>query len=632
MSFLELLEPEEFVGRHWHRLVGDAASYPSYPNAAVAFEEVCDVLSIYFRGLGGAGGIRLAASQQRISRHRLSFRQRLGSMAEKLDRPTFDGETLTLPPHIDLFDDPALNRDAYFWLAAFFVHLPFASPTDADPLRRDLLFIEAARQTTQTPLAACPGLAPRYHRLRDALLAARPIRRLPETEAAVEDLIRNLLNGQASPALLKTALSSHQAPPRYRAFLPVPLWGEIVNRPLQSAFDDPPEETEGGSMEEDDRKRAAERRKLDQTEREDAIILNRFEKMLSFSEMVNLNRATDDDEDENAKQVADAMDEITVSAHKKRTASKLKLDLDLAPNAVDAQTLIGEHLYPEWDYRAGSYHKDHCAVFVQPAPENGENWTPDAGQKRRIRQVRRQFEALRPKRQIHHRQVDGSELDMDALVRSRCDFAASGAASNRIYSAVRNNERDMAVALLVDVSLSTDAWIEGQRVLDVEKEALTALSHGLAACGDDHAIYAFTSRKRKFVRIEEVKGFDAINTAIVDRRIAALKPGYYTRMGAAIRHTARELAKRPNRHRLMLVLTDGKPNDVDHYEGRYGLEDTRRAILDARRNGLTVFGVTVDSQARDYFPHLFGRGAYHIVGHIGKLPAALPKIYGQLIK
>ncbi|RAI32099.1 VWA domain-containing protein, partial [Rhodoplanes roseus] len=89
----------------------------------------------------------------------------------------------------------------------------------------------------------------------------------------------------------------------------------------------------------------------------------------------------------------------------------------------------------------------------------------------------------------------------------------------------------------------------------------------------------------------------------------------YTRMGAAIRHVAAGLKERPQRHRLLLLLTDGKPNDIDYYEGRYGIEDTRMAIREARKDGIRVFGVTVDEAARDYFPYLFGRGAYAIVPH-----------------
>jgi nitric oxide reductase NorD protein len=196
----------------------------------------------------------------------------------------------------------------------------------------------------------------------------------------------------------------------------------------------------------------------------------------------------------------------------------------------------------------------------------------------------------------------------------------------------RPQAHDLAVTILVDVSLSTDAWFDDLRVLDVEKQALQILAHGLSACGDAHEILTFTSRRRDWVRIETVKAFDEAMSATIEARIAALKPGYYTRMGAAIRHAAARLVERPNRRKLLIVLTDGKPNDVDHYEGRFALEDSRRAVGEARRSGISVFGVTVDREARSYVPVIFGQNGYAVVSNIGRLPAALPAIYRGLVR
>ena len=114
-------------------------------------------------------------------------------------------------------------------------------------------------------------------------------------------------------------------------------------------------------------------------------------------------------------------------------------------------------------------------------------------------------------------------------------------------------------------------------------------------------------------------------------RIANLRPGYYTRLGAAIRHVAASLRERPSQRRLLLVLTDGKPNDLDHYEGRYGVEDTARAVREARRLGHAVFGITIDRKAHAYFPHMFGQNAFAIIAHIGALTRALPLIYRHMV-
>jgi nitric oxide reductase NorD protein len=251
--------------------------------------------------------------------------------------------------------------------------------------------------------------------------------------------------------------------------------------------------------------------------------------------------------------------------------------------------------------------------------------------RRHIRQVRRRFEVLRPRHERMRAQADGHDLDLDALVRARCDLRAGSGTLDRVHVAMRPQGHDLAVTLLVDVSLSTDAWVDGHRVLDVEKEALLVLAHGLSACGDHHSILTFTSRRRAWVRLETVKAFGEPMSGAVERRIGALRPGYYTRIGAAVRHASAELARQPQRKKLLLVLTDGKPNDVDHYEGRFAVEDTRKSVQEARRLGIAVFGVTVDATAQSYFPTLFGRGGYAIVGNIRRLPAALPAIYRQVV-
>ncbi|CAA6604793.1 Protein NorD [Rhodospirillaceae bacterium LM-1] len=641
MSLHDLIDPEEFVGRHWHRLVGNAASYAHYPDEAVLLNGIRPMLAVFFRALGGSRGIQLAGSGDSNSAHRLTFRQRLGMQAERLSRPTLDTQLLTLPASIDLFPDRALNRDLYIWLAAYFAHAaPHSALENENPLVSDLAFLRQARATTKRALDALPGLKPLHARLCEAALAARPVRRLPRMEAAVEAVVIGLLGGnppdKAKARECWAIVEGGQtftlpSPSSYRSFLPVPLWGEIVNTVPILRLDN--DEIEQGAKEEEEesKKRKAKRERYDQADRKDPLALNPFEKILSLAMMINVSRPIDDDDEEEARKAAEEIDEITVTTHERKAASKLKLDLDLGIDAVDPTPIRAKLTYPEWDWRRQSYLQDYCAVLQGMAKEEGELWKPDAAASQRIRQVRRQFEALRPKREVFRRQPDGNDIDMDAMVRFRCDKAAGGTENANVYLDARNAARDMAVMFLVDVSLSTDSWVENRRVLDVEKEALTILTHGLEACGDSHAIMTFTSRKRDHVRIETVKGFQEPLSELVLKRIAALKPGYYTRIGAAIRHATDILNQQPHRHRLLVVLTDGKPNDADHYEGRYGVEDTRRAVQESRRAGAAVFGITVDRKAQDYFPHIFGRGSYHIVGHIGRLPAALPKIYRQLV-
>jgi nitric oxide reductase NorD protein len=635
----DFLELEETVGRAWHRLVGDAASYPRHPEHAVTLTETEGSLSVLFRGCGGEAAVQLAATSARTSRHRLTWRQRIGVGEERLAHPGRDGSNLFLPERIDLFPDRAINRALYHWLAAYFAMVPTATIDEPDPLRRDILVLRRAMTTSAATLKAFPGLRASHHELCRALAAARPSRALPKTEAGMENIVRALLGVARPPpgplwrAVIGDGDLPQRSPKSYQPILPVPLWGDAWTRDEETADgadnnDDTPRPAASTG---DGRRRSAVRERKDEGgNRRDPFALNRFEKILAMAEMVNVERPADEDEDEHAERAADELEEITVSRRTGAPATRLRFDLDLPPEAVDRTPLSAEFTYPEWDYRRGAHLPNHCRVVAQIAPEDGERWRPDDATRRHVRRVRRQFEALRPRHAPLRAQPDGSELDLDALVRARSELRAGHGAGDRVYLSSKANGRDLAVTFLIDVSLSTDAWVDDHRVLDVEKEALFVLAHGLSACGDDHAILTFTSRRRSWVRIETVKDFAEPMSAAIERRIGALRPGYYTRIGAAVRHASRQLGERPNRKKLLIVLTDGKPNDVDHYEGRFGIEDSRHAIREARRAGIAVFGITIDRTAQSYFPALFGRSGYTVLRNVSHLPMALPRIYRQL--
>lgn len=641
-SFFEV---EELAGELWHRWASRAISYPRYPEAAVSLDAIEGSLAVFFRAMGGPGAIALSAVEARASGHRLTFRQKLGFDREQIEMAFLDEDQLLLPPRMDCFPSRELNRGAYYWLTALLTLLPEPNPA-LSPLAADIAWLRAIRAGEHRLETLFPGLAGTGQACRAHLLSVRPAQRLPAWEDAVDHAIRVMLGEQPDPntdsrqwllARIEPGVTVGElpvTPTGYRPPLPVPFWGQ--RRPGHHAstpkVPDEPEDDprQGATPEAEGGKRQATRRRQDQSERDDPLALNIFEKMLSWTEMVNVNRPVEDENEEDARKAAEQIDEITLSPHREKTASRLKVELDLTPDAPEIGALTGPVTYPEWHYRKGRYLSDQCRVHPAVQSQEGEDWTPDESTRRRIRRVQRQFEALQPQRQWLREQPDGDEFDMDALIRNRCDTRATGNGSERIHQALLTQTRDLAVTLLVDTSLSTESWLEDRRVLDVEKEALLVLCHGLAACGDDFSIHGFTSRRRHNVEVTTIKGFHERADDTVRRRIQALKPGHYTRMGTAIRHVSQELAQRGNRNRLLLVLTDGKPNDTDYYEGRYALEDTRKAVLEARQQDVRTFGITIDREARQYFPWVFGRGAYHIVQRPEQLSAALPGIYQQI--
>ena len=639
MGHIEIIpwEPEETVGKLWHGLASRFDPPQDFPQAAATLESMRERIGVMFRGLGGDASVEIKAVTQEESRHRLSFRRRLAASAERVARASFDGEALRLPLELAVFPEYRDNEALYLWLAASTAHVCAGTQED-DPFRADLAAIGAALTTTRATLTAAPGLRPLWQRLAAAHLAQRNRPHLHGAEAKMEMLVRHLLGAPEAPEPALLAALDHlpdnwRAPRGYRPFLPVPLWVDL--RALATSA---PSEVEvvptGGDPEDasDGSARRARRRKADQAERKDSTILYKFEAMLSWAEFLNINRRVEDDDFDNAKKAAEDHDEITLGQVSKAPATRLKLHLDLAPEDVDRERIADIFTYPEWDARAGAYLPDHTRVLAAPVVLDADQQTSfDEAAQRRIRAVRRQFEALRPAKIVRHAQPDGDELDLDATLRSVADLRATGRGSHRIWQQARSEQRDLAVSILLDVSRSTESAVTGRAVIDIAREALTALAWGLHACGDRFAIQGFSSLRRDRVWLHGCKTFDEPMNAQVEQRIAALRPGFYTRLGAAIRHASAGLAQEAHVRRLLIVLTDGKPNDLDHYEGRHGIEDSAMAVREARRAGHAVYGITVDRDGQAWFPRLFGQGGFSVIRDPDRLVAALPDTYRHLV-
>ena len=628
-------EPEESVGKLWHAFASRLDGDPIHDGARVSLSEVAGRLAVLFRGLGGDPAVEIKPVAEETSHHRLSLLRRLGTWAETAPRASFDGATLRLPETLAAFPDPRANAALYLWLAAAAVALKDQTPTDAqDPLQADLAAIALAQAMTKAALQFAPGYRKLHADLAEATLLFRRTRSLPPVEAAVEARIRAALGADVTLPPLPA-----KAPRGYRPFKPVALWPDL--RPLARsehsavearATEGPPEESEEKTA------RKARRRKADQADRTDSFILHKFEAILSMTEFLNLNRRVEDDDEDTAKKAADDQEEIGLAQVSKAPATRLKLHLDLAPEDVDREQISGTFTYPEWDVRSASYLPSHARVLHSRAEASDATppFRADPRAAARIRAVRRQFEALRPSLVSMPGFPDGDVLDTERAVRARVDFLASGEGTDRVWRQTRPERRDLAVSILLDVSRSTESAIpghghDGRSVIDIEREALAALAWGLDACGDSFAIHAFSSLKRQRVFVQEVKGFAQAMSEEVEHRISALMPGHYTRLGAAVRHMSALLTKEARKRRLLLVITDGKPNDLDHYEGRHGIEDSRMAILEARRAGHSVFGITVDRDGKSWFPRLFGQGAFALIPHPEKLTQALPQIYRQLV-
>jgi nitric oxide reductase NorD protein len=294
--------------------------------------------------------------------------------------------------------------------------------------------------------------------------------------------------------------------------------------------------------------------------------------------------------------------------------------------------------YPEWDERAGRLRPRGVTVLVQPAPEGDATWADTVlrDQAALVRSVRSRFEPLRARRARLPRQRQGDELDVGACVAAYADRAAGQPGDERPYVATRPARRPLAIALLVDVSGSTDARVSEARddtrqIIDVEKEAVLLAGEALDALGDPFAVLTFSSRGAHAVRVHTVKGFAERHDATVRRRVSAMRPAGNTRLGAAIRHTTALLAAQRAGHRLLLLLSDGRPNDMDGYQGRYAVEDARQAVHEARALGVFPFCLTVDREESEYLPHIFGAAGHTVLRRPDQLPVALVRAVRQLL-
>lgn len=282
--------------------------------------------------------------------------------------------------------------------------------------------------------------------------------------------------------------------------------------------------------------------------------------------------------------------------------------------------------YPEWDWTQGAYLAHGATVRALPPVLGPQSWVDATLARHRghLAGIRRQFEALRPERVRLRRQTDGDELDLDACVEGRIDLRAGGVLRDGWYETRRPGRRSLALSLLVDASGSTDGWIGHQRrVIDVEREALLLVSIALHGLGEPFAIMAFSGEGPHGVTVRMLKDYHEAYDNEIALRIAALEPERYTRAGAAIRHATALLMKQPAAHRLLMLLSDGKPNDADHYDGRYGVEDMRQSVTEAQLQGIFPFCLTIDRQAPGYLPQVFSASHYALLPTPEQLPRVL---------
>ena len=305
--------------------------------------------------------------------------------------------------------------------------------------------------------------------------------------------------------------------------------------------------------------------------------------------------------------------------------------------------------YDEWDYLIGDYRRAWCRLREMPLGDAGPDFVIDTRRAYAglLAQVKRQFQLLKPEQfKTVKPLTDGEAIDLDSAVEALVDRRAGHALADKVYARRDKQDRSVAAVFLLDMSASTDDKIKNpdgraaddsepqRRIIDVEKEALVLMAEALDALGDAYAVYGFSGYGRDQVDAFMVKSFDEPYDRRIQGRIAAIEPHRSTRMGPVIRHAAAQLGRQEARLKALILLSDGYPQDFDYGQDRkskeYGLQDTTKALQEARLKAIHTFCITVDPSGHDYLRQMCPDRQYLVIDDMAELPQELPKVYRGL--
>ena len=668
-----MAEPEEviidaarhvtiFVSQLWHRPEREQDSSCTL----AAYKQRLELLlaAVY----GYDVGVKVAQKPAPASVLSRLFGNKSRPVVELRALPANDGRQIFLPAQLSSTAPLQLFRVLALQQAGRARRRTASTGILPDELTQDLFFLSEAIAVDSVLVHDFPGFAPDFVALRRTTLSERP-QPLPSNspERVIEEFYCRVLS--ACPTVIpspfiaasdandsltwaietaqKILAGSHRGVTRYRSmygdlWLGRSLPAVAAQRMQHKGLDVPDVTTKTQRAAQLSRRPEVRERKEDEDDTVQGMwMLQMDDPQQHVEDPAGMQRPTDRDDNADAGDIADSLSELPEASlvSNPKPALEVLLSDDLPnqravlPSVFEAAT--AGISYPEWDFRINGYREPGAVVRRQVSPLGDPEWAESVLTERRalLHQVRRRFERMRPRRIRQNRQLDGNEVDVSAYVNAFAEKRMGLPLEDRLYQSLRPARRDIAIALLIDISGSTDGWVSGRlRIIDVEKEALLLVYLALAGLNDPFCIHAFSGESAQNVTLWPVKDFNENDNNLIQRRIAGLEPQRYTRAGAAIRYATSLLAARPAAHRLLILLSDGKPNDVDLYEGRYGVEDMRQAVAEATLQSVHPFCLTVDRHAPQYLSGIFGPGRYAVLQNPELLPSVLADVLRKLIK
>jgi nitric oxide reductase NorD protein len=574
-------------------------------------------------------------------------RKSVFALISNLTTASIEGDVIRLPEVIESGGDQRRGADRYRLLAIEQAERLTRGTSNlapaTDPLERDLYLLREGASIDAQIARTFPGLARVLNEERATALARRPnVKRLTAAERDVEQLLRDALNEAPDSANIasrtpeeslawahETAERIRRSGARYRGLPLTDAWGAIPRNPNADGGNAievnqlmPPRKVEPGSK--------GARNEDEESESDDGNDDGQAAKKRPKKEGKEYDSDVSTEEDTTPAPEAPPSDSPSDVASLVDAPGQPH-----DPSALSTAKLPPPIYYDEWNSDRATYVHNGAAVRIYEAIGADPTWLQQEMRDHAatVRQIKHQFERLRARRALLPRQQRGDALDLAACVDATIDRRLGNSPDDRLYVDARPARRGLAISLLIDASGSTDQRVtESWRIIDIEKIALVLATQALDALGDLYAIYAFAGRHASNVKLTVVKDFNEANGETITRRIAALNSGGFTRLGAAVRHATRQLARQSAGHRLLLLLSDGRPNDLDAYQGPYGVEDSRQAILEARASGVFPYCLTIDQAAAEYLPRIFGKAGHTVLQRPEQLPRALLSVVRGLIK
>lgn len=374
---------------------------------------------------------------------------------------------------------------------------------------------------------------------------------------------------------------------------------------------------------------------LDKKQQEDYVLLHNFEKVETAEEFNGTWR--DFDGSDELEDHQEALEELNMKyTVRVDDTSHSVYQADFIENTTISESATVDekgfhHKYDEWDCSKKNYKSDFCKVYPKTQLKTDSDYYKKTLVKNAstLMGLRKMLTNVNNKMQQQKRQTQGDEFDIDAITDLFVDVHSRRTPSDKIYISNRKKEKDLSILILLDISLSSDGYAAGNRVIDVEKEVSILFGEILNEFNIDFSIDSFYSKTRNYSTYLTVKDFDE-SWNIAKHKIGAIEPSGYTRIGAALRHAGVRLDQRSTKNKWVILISDGKPNDYDKYEGKYGVNDVKQALRELNSKNINSYALAIEAEAKYYLPQMFGQNHYQILTTPVELLQSLVKLYEKI--